>query len=314
MQESTATVWERLAAPLPLDAIEWRQQGKPSNRDGRYFAIFVAYVEAGIVRQRLDEVVPGAWSLDVMPLPKYEVIGKDGKIEPDDPDAAFSFKATLTIHTPLASTAAVSRSDVGVGKDWKQASTDAFKRVAVRFGIGNELYSMDKLWLEVDGDGKYAKSIEDPKAAWARKSGAAAPGPKRDYSTPMAETPRGTAAPAAAPASAPANAATCPKCQKGGMWDNRAENVARRNRGEKERPDFRCRDRACDGVIWPPKDAAQSDAFDQTETGGPPEPATSTRRAAPAQVDPLVHRGGTSTATSTRRPAALQDDDDDLPF
>jgi hypothetical protein len=40
----------------------------------------------------------------------------------------------------------------------------------------------------------------------------------------------------------------CPKCG-GAMWDNRA---SKRN---PRAPDFKCRDKSCDGVIWPPRDA-----------------------------------------------------------
>lgn len=40
----------------------------------------------------------------------------------------------------------------------------------------------------------------------------------------------------------------CPKCG-GPTWDNR---VGKKN---PKAPDFKCRDRACDGVIWPPKEA-----------------------------------------------------------
>ena len=40
----------------------------------------------------------------------------------------------------------------------------------------------------------------------------------------------------------------CPKCS-GDMWDNR---VGKRN---PKAPDFKCKDKACDGVIWPPRDA-----------------------------------------------------------
>ena len=39
-------------------------------------------------------------------------------------------------------------------------------------------------------------------------------------------------------------APTCPKCS-GRMWDNRA---SKRN---PKAPDFKCRDRSCDGVLWP---------------------------------------------------------------
>jgi hypothetical protein len=41
----------------------------------------------------------------------------------------------------------------------------------------------------------------------------------------------------------------CPRC-KGPMWDNR---VGKRN---PKAPDFKCKDRECDGVVWPPRNAA----------------------------------------------------------
>lgn len=41
----------------------------------------------------------------------------------------------------------------------------------------------------------------------------------------------------------------CPRCQ-GPMWDNRA---GKRN---PKAPDFKCKDRECDGVVWPPRNAA----------------------------------------------------------
>jgi hypothetical protein len=40
----------------------------------------------------------------------------------------------------------------------------------------------------------------------------------------------------------------CPRCQ-GPMWDNR---VGKRN---PKAPDFKCKDRGCDGVVWPPRGA-----------------------------------------------------------
>lgn len=39
----------------------------------------------------------------------------------------------------------------------------------------------------------------------------------------------------------------CPKCH-GPMWDNRGRKT------NPKAPDFKCRDKACDGVIWPPRD------------------------------------------------------------
>src|SRR6478752_10664445 len=111
-------VWARLSAPVPSAAISWRQDGKVTARDGKYFARFVAYIEANTVRERLDAVVPGEWDLTLELLPVNTG---------DDEDAnqgACSFKARLQI-------LGVIREDVGTGKDYKQAATDAFKRAAV---------------------------------------------------------------------------------------------------------------------------------------------------------------------------------------
>ncbi|HEX6573981.1 MAG TPA: Rad52/Rad22 family DNA repair protein [Gemmatimonadaceae bacterium] len=219
--KAPADVWARLAAPLPGDAIAWRQDGKPITRDGKVLARFVAYVEANTVRERLDEIVPGEWDLTLTPLPP---LGH----EPGG-EATCSFKARLQV-------LGVVREDVGTGRDYKQAATDAFKRAAVRFGIANELYNYGQNWVELDGDGKFAKPLEDPAAAYARKQG---------DTVERAED----AADAKAPARKPARALdeeSCPKCG-GRMWDNR---LTKRN---PRAPDFKCRDRSCDGVIWPAK-------------------------------------------------------------
>lgn len=45
----------------------------------------------------------------------------------------------------------------------------------------------------------------------------------------------------------------CPKCQ-GNTYDNRAENDARLAKGEKMRPDYKCKNKDCDGVVWRPKE------------------------------------------------------------
>src|SRR5687767_4157660 len=210
-------VWARLAAPVPTAVISWRQDGKVTARDGKFFARFVAYVEANTVRDRLDTVVPGEWDLTVELLPA--VPGEDG----DSPQ--YAFKARLQV-------LGVIREDIGMGRDYKQASTDAFKRAAVRFGVAHELYAYEQNWVEMDRDGKYAKPVEDPQAAYVRRHGTASR----------------SGAVAAVPASMLTNlqAVSCPKCG-GRMWDNR---LTKRN---PRAPDYKCQNRSCDGVIWPAK-------------------------------------------------------------
>lgn len=51
----------------------------------------------------------------------------------------------------------------------------------------------------------------------------------------------------------PAAAPVCPKCQ-GPMWDNRE---GKRN---PKAPDFKCKDKSCDGVVWPPRGAPSAGA------------------------------------------------------
>jgi len=62
-------IWAQLSAPLPTGVIAWRQDGRAIQRDGKYFARFVAYVDANTVRERLDSVVAGEWDLTLELLP-----------------------------------------------------------------------------------------------------------------------------------------------------------------------------------------------------------------------------------------------------
>ncbi len=220
-------IWARIAAPVAPETISWRQDGRAVLRDGKHVARFVAYIEANTVRERLDEVVPGEWDLTLELLPPVTTL--DDASEP----AVCSFKARLQI-------LGVIREDVGTGKDYKQAATDAFKRAAVRFGIGHELYAYEQNWVEVDGDGKYAKPVEDPQVAYERKLGR--------RTTRAVSAPRTEAVDSDENGSATQTDASpsCPVCG-GRMWDNRA---TKRN---PRAPDFKCRDRSCDGVIWPAK-------------------------------------------------------------
>jgi hypothetical protein len=96
----------------------------------------------------------------------------------------------------------------------------------------------------------------------------------------------------------------CPKCG-GRTWDNR---LTKRN---PKAPDFKCRDRSCDGVVWPPRGAAPA------ADAPPPEPP-------PAEDAPQARRGRKARAAE---PAAVSEtvtfdagplggaaDEDDLPF
>lgn len=228
-------IWAQLSANVPASIVQWRQQGKPKSRDGKFFAPFVAYIDAQFVRERLDTVVPGEWDLHLELLPSLASNG-DGEAM-DEPCA---FKARLQI-------LGVIREDVGTGRDYKNASTDAFKRAAVRFGIGHELYTdYEILWVQVDSDSKYARPVEDPAEAYARKLNRIGMASDAGQERSQSQAPSASATqPAAAPTGPLAtDEPSCPKCG-GRMWDNR---LSKRN---PKAPDYKCRSRSCDGVIWP---------------------------------------------------------------
>lgn len=229
-------IWARIAAPVAPEAIAWRQDGRVIQRDGKYVARFVAYIEANTVRERLDDVVPGEWDLTLDLLPAVAAVD-------DSADAAAcSFKARLQI-------LGVIREDVGTGRDYKQAATDAFKRAAVRFGIAHELYAYGPNWVEVDGDGRHPKPAEDPQAAYERKTAGQSGSVNSSGSSNVDGDADQSPQPAGEAALGSDSSPACPVCG-GRMWDNRA---TKRN---PRAPDFKCRDRSCDGVVWPLKPAA----------------------------------------------------------
>lgn len=290
MSDSTSTpllLWEALARPFDRSAIQWRQAGRAVTRDGKFYARFVAYIDAQQVRERLDRVVPGLWSLHLEALPIEIARNDDG----GDGQNAYSVKATLSIQLGADNFAAVvTREDIGSGRDYKAAASDAFKRVAVRFGIGHELYALKRPnWVQVDSDSRFAKPLEDPGTKyWGGGVVSAPPTPPagEPFVSPN-EDPIGTF-PTAAADEGHGDAPSCPKCG-GLMWDNRQ---SKRN---PKAPDFKCRDKSCDGVIWPRQQPSRAKPGRETTDDGRGNKADEER------------------AEAFRR-AVAEDDDDDLPF
>jgi hypothetical protein len=81
----------------------------------------------------------------------------------------------------------------------------------------------------------------------------------------------------------------CPKCQ-GPMWDNR---IGKKN---PKAPDFKCKDRGCDGVIWPPRGAKPAGA------AATPEPSGAVAQGMPAC--PICGGAMWDDRTSKRNPRA----------
>lgn len=129
----------RLAAPFPPARVSWRVGS--TNKD-KTKGMALAYIDARDVMDRLDAVcAPAGWQC------RY----------------------------PHANGKTVCEVGIKVGEEWvwkadgagdtdyeaeKGALSDAFKRAAVRFGIGRYLYDVESPWVEVEPMGKSFKIKE----------------------------------------------------------------------------------------------------------------------------------------------------------
>ena len=132
MSESlTREQLEQLRKPFPAKSISFKCQTKPNEKGN---SLVVAYIDARDVMDRLDDVVGPDWG------DRYEKSG-----------TAKGLVCYLTV-------AGVTRADVGDDDNdneaTKSAYSDAFKRAAVKFGIGRFLYDLPKMWAKAKPMGK----------------------------------------------------------------------------------------------------------------------------------------------------------------
>lgn len=106
-----------LRRPFSAHAVKWKCQVVTENS-----AMIVAYIDARLVSERLNLVCPHLWS------DAYEPVGTQ------------SMMCHLTVD-------GITRHDVGAGYQGKGLYSDAFKRAAVKFGVGVSLYAMPAFWL-----------------------------------------------------------------------------------------------------------------------------------------------------------------------
>lgn len=134
MKDASTIDWAALRAPFNPNEVDFRVQSNLNNGS----AIVLAYMDARLVQNRLDEVVgPENWSFDWTP------VGTKG-------DTITAAKGTLTI-------CGISKSDVGDAgqtEPTKSTVSDAFKRAAVMWGIGRYLYDLGTTFCKVDQKGK----------------------------------------------------------------------------------------------------------------------------------------------------------------
>jgi len=150
-----------LAARFPRSEVHWRAQ-KLTNKGDK--ALALAYLDARDVMRRLDEVCgPDGW--------------KDGYVE--TPSGRIICTLCVSVNERW-----IGKSDGAGDTDFegaKGAMSDAFKRAAVKWGIGRYLYDLGatyvpcETWTGTDGKPRWSKWTVDP---WTCVRNAPAPVPE----------------------------------------------------------------------------------------------------------------------------------------
>lgn len=127
------SVFDKLAAPFDPKAVSWRAQSVSKKNPDAPKAMALAYIDARDVMDRLDEAVgPEGWEDAFVETPLGRII--------------------CTIRIKIDGEW-VSKSD-GAGKTDvegdKGGISDAFKRAAVKWGIGRYLYNMPTPWVRCE--------------------------------------------------------------------------------------------------------------------------------------------------------------------
>lgn len=148
---------ERLSAPLDPKKVSWRV-GSTNGDKTRGMAL--AYIDARDVMARLDAVCgAGGWQ------DRYEFHGP----------RTVCYLSIKIGDEWITKADGAGDSDVEAEKG---AISDAFKRAAVKWGIGRYLYDIDSPWVEIVGFGKSYRIADKEHARLARLLPGSSPGPK----------------------------------------------------------------------------------------------------------------------------------------
>lgn len=144
MDDNAQEIFDRLSAPFPTEMIEWRIGSR--NKD-KTKGIALAYINARAVMDRLDSVCgPGGWQ-DRYPHANGKTVCEIGiRIERVCGLSEWLWKADGAGDTEFEAE--------------KGALSDAFKRAAVRWGIGRYLYELDAPWVTLEREGRAIPDAE----------------------------------------------------------------------------------------------------------------------------------------------------------
>jgi hypothetical protein len=151
LEEKTSQTYtallHQLQRPFPPTYVHWKPVAIKNGR-----ALAVAYIDARLVMQRMDQVFgPAGWT------DQYEFLTGD--------------RVLCTLSAKVDGVW-VAKRDIGSpsdqdnsGDQLKAAVSDAFKRAAVKWGIGRYLYNLPTQWLDYDEKKGFLQQPQLP--AWA---------------------------------------------------------------------------------------------------------------------------------------------------
>lgn len=131
------SIFDELAAEFPRDLVSWRCQTVSSDNTG----LALAYIDARDVMRRLDSVVgPENWT------DRYEVHGSK----------TICYLSVRVNGEWIVKADGAGDTDVEAEKG---SISDAFKRAAVKWGIGRYLYDLDSPWVPCEVSEKNGKKF-----------------------------------------------------------------------------------------------------------------------------------------------------------
>lgn len=133
----------RLKTPFPSDSVQWRVGSK--SKDGKK-GMALAYIDSRAVMERLDEVCGSENWQDEYPHIGGTTVCRIGILIVPISEPTYSRDGEW-----------IWKSDGAGATDFeaeKGQLSDAFKRCAVKWGIGRYLYDLDAPWVEIDQWGK----------------------------------------------------------------------------------------------------------------------------------------------------------------
>lgn len=141
--------WARLKEPFNPEEIDWRIQRAGMTKDGKPYGMILAYLTARAVMDRLDEVFTiSGWSDSYSFGPNGEILCS----------IATDFGTSWATKTDGAEQTKV--------ESVKGGLSTAFKRAAVKYGVGRYLYDLKDTWAIFHNKGIYRVVIENKDYKW----------------------------------------------------------------------------------------------------------------------------------------------------